>query len=277
MRLFALTAVTMLAFAANSILNRAAIAEAAMDPVIFALIRVLSGAVVLAALVALRGVFKAQPIDIYAVLGLVAYLLGFSFAYQDMDAGLGALILFGGVQITMFAGALRGGEAPGWPRWVGAGMALAGLAFLLWPSDAIHLTFNGFMPMSIAAIGWGVYSLIGRKSADPLAATCWNFIYATPFVALGLLFTETTAPPSAGGLWLAILSGAVTSGLGYALWYAVLPGLGATRAALAQLSVPVIAIGLGVVLLGEVLALQSLLSAGLVLVGITVGVFSKER
>lgn len=277
MRLFALTALTMLAFAANSILNRAALSGAGMDPVGFALIRVLSGAVVLAILVAMRGRFAIQRIDIAAVFGLVAYLLGFSFAYQDMDAGLGALILFGGVQITMFAGALRGGETPGWQRWLGAGMALSGLVFLLWPSDAIHLTFKGFLLMSLAATGWGIYSLIGRGSVDPLGATCWNFIYATPFVALALLFSDSAASLSIAGVLLAAVSGAVTSGLGYALWYAVLPKLGATRAGLAQLSVPVIAIGLGVILLGETLALQSLFSAGLVLSGIAVGVFSGRR
>ncbi len=288
MRLFALTALTMLAFAANSILNRAAIVDGGMDPVGFALIRVLSGAGALIVLVGLRRGARrgskgrapqknsVRRVDVVSVLSLVAYLLGFSFAYQSMDAGLGALILFGGVQMTMFAGAVLRQEPVGVGRWGGAAMALIGLIFLLWPSENLRLNVASALLMGVAALGWGIYSLAGQRRADPLASTCWNFIYAAPIVALGAGLATSGGVIVGPGLWLALLSGAVTSGMGYALWYAILPQLGASRGALAQLSVPVLAMAMGVGLLGESLAVQTVLSAAIVLVGIGVGVFVRK-
>ncbi len=271
MPVFALTTLVMLAFAANSLLNRAALLGGEMDPATFALIRVAAGAVTLLGMVALRNSLRVTRANWGAVSALTAYLLGFSFAYLTMDAGVGALILFGGVQVTMFAGAVYEGEPVPRRRWIGMFVSLLGLIMLLWPSGGLMISPLGFLLMSIAALGWGLYSLIGRGVSDPLSATAWNFTYAIPMVALGWGIAPGDVAVSHTGIWLAILSGAVTSGLGYALWYSVLPRLGASIGALAQLSVPVLAIGLGALLLGEGVAPKTLLAALLVLAGIWLG------
>lgn len=280
MPVFALTTLVMLAFAANSLLNRAALLGGEMDPASFALIRVMAGAVTLLGVVALRRRMRINRPDWGAVLALTAYLLGFSFAYLSMDAGVGALILFGGVQVTMFAGAVLAKENVPPARWIGMFVSLLGLILLLWPSEGLAISPMGFALMGLAAVGWGYYSLVGRGASDPLAATAWNFTYGVPLVALGWAVAPGDVAISSAGIWLAVLSGAVTSGLGYALWYNVLPRLGASVGALAQLSVPVLAIGLGALLLGEGVALKTLLSALLVLAGIWIGttqMFAPQR
>lgn len=281
MRLFLLTTLTMLAFAANSLLNRAALLGGGIDPASFVVLRVASGVVMLFVLLALRGGIARPAPDLWAVLGLTLYMVGFSYAYLSMDAGVGALILFAGVQVTMFMGAVRSGERPPLSRWGGAGAALGGLTLLLWPSEGVDMPVIGFALMSIAAFGWGVYSLIGRGVRDPLAATAWNFLYSFPLVAVVWIVAAlrdvdaVTLQPNA--IWLAICSGAITSGLGYALWYKALPQLGATRAALAQLSVPVIALGLGALWLGEELPWRVLVAAVIVLGGIALGLLPGRR
>lgn len=267
MRLFLLTALTMLAFAANSVLNRWAVGPGHIGAVEFAVIRLLAGAGMLAALVLWQRGGLAWPGRkgrVAGVAGLSAYLIGFSLAYRGLDAGTGALVLFGTVQVTMFAGALLSGEAVPARRWAGAGLALGGLAIIAAPATA------GMLPLALmagAGLGWGVYSLAGRGAVDPLAATAWNFLLSVPLVVpFGLL--SGVAAPDAVGVALAVVSGAVTSGLGYALWYAVLPRLGAARAAVAQLTVPVIAALGGAVLLAEVPDLRFWLAAALVLGGV---------
>ncbi|MFW5641741.1 MAG: DMT family transporter, partial [Roseicyclus sp.] len=211
-------------------------------------------------------------------LGLALYLVGFSVAYVSLDAGIGALILFGGVQVTMFAGAVLGGERLPARRWVGAGLALAGLAWLVWPAGAVALPPVATAAMLAAALGWGVYSLVGRHATDPLAETGANFVLAAPLCGLALLILPGSAAPWTGpGILLAILSGAVTSGLGYALWYAVLPRLGASVSGLVQLSVPIIATVGGVLILGEVLTLRSLGAGLLTLGGIAYGLGAFQR
>ncbi len=274
MKVFLLTALTMVAFAANSLLNRAALAEGDISPGSFALIRVAAGVAVLVCLVAARD--RALPRglrpDWGAVAGLTAYMLGFSYAYIQLDAGLGALILFGGVQITMFTGALLGGERPHVARWAGMVMALAGLGLLVWPDAAFDLPLGSAGLMAIAAIGWGVYSLIGRGVEDPLAATASNFVFTLPLALLAPLVIGGLTDASARGVMLAVVSGGVTSALGYALWYSLLPKLGATRAALSQLSAPVIALVAGALFLGEIVALKSILASALILGGIALGV-----
>ncbi len=269
MRLFLLVALTMLAFAGNSVLNRWAVGPGHIGAVEFASLRLLAGAVVLAALVLWNRQGLAWPGRqgrLAGVLGLSAYLLGFSLAYRGLDAGTGALVLFGMVQVTMFAGALWSGEAVPLRRWAGAGVALCGLALIAAPGGA-SLTLGPFAMMALAGVGWGIYSLAGRGATDPLAATAWNFLLAVPIV-LPLGLVAGFARPDATGVWLALLSGAVTSGLGYALWYAVLPRLGAARAAVAQLSVPVLAALGGAALLAEVPGLRFWLASGLVLGGV---------
>lgn len=270
-RLLLLTALVMTAFAANSVLNRMAVGPGLIDPLVFAALRVLAGAGVLALLATLRGGWRiAGPGRSAGVFGLSLYLLGFSLAYLALDAGTGALILFGTVQVTMFAGALIGGEAVPPRRWAGAALALAGLALLVAPGVGAAPPAGAALAMVAAGVGWGVYSLAGRGAGDPLGATAANFLLSVPVVAgLALLLSGAAlAAASAEGVALAILSGAVTSGLGYALWYAVLPSLGAARGAVAQLTVPVIAATGGAALLAEPLGLRFALAAALVLGGV---------
>jgi drug/metabolite transporter (DMT)-like permease len=267
MRLFLLTALTMLAFAGNSVLNRWAVGPGHIGAVEFAVIRLVAGAAMLAVLVLWQRGGLGWPGwrgRGAGVLGLSAYLLGFSLAYRGIDAGTGALVLFGTVQVTMFAGALISREAVPIRRWAGAGLALGGLALIAAPGEAAVLPLA---LMVAAGVGWGIYSLAGRGAADPLAATAWNFILSVPLV-LPLGLAAGMAVPGAQGVLLAVVSGAVTSGLGYALWYALLPRLGAARAAVAQLTVPVIAALGGAVLLAELPGLRFWLASLLVLGGV---------
>ncbi|WP_171133275.1 MULTISPECIES: DMT family transporter [unclassified Ruegeria] len=274
MQLFLLTALTMCAFASNSILNRLAVESGASDPAGFAVIRVLSGALVLAALVVLRSghLTLRNRRRIAGAGSLSLYMIGFSLAYLTLDAGLGALILFGVVQITMFAVTSVTGAAPTMRQVSGAAIALLGLAFVLWPSGDVRVDPIGAMLMLSAGVGWAIYSLVGRSEPDALAGSAANFIVALPVTALALIPLGGNWDMSAAGYALAALSGGVTSGLGYALWYRVLPQLAATTAAVVQLSVPIIAIVAGVVLLGEAASLRLILGAALVLGGIALAV-----
>lgn len=271
MRLFLLTALAMCAFAANSVLNRTAVGRGLIDPVSFAVVRLVAGAAMLAVLMAVRArgvVWPGWQGRLAGVGGLLVYLFGFSLAYVRLDTGAGALILFGVVQVTMFAGALLSGDrVPPW-RWAGAGLAFAGLAVLLWPGAGAVLSLPHGLAMAAAGVGWGVYSLAGRGARDAVAATAWNFGLAVPVVAVGLLVAQVPIGGAPLGLGLAVVSGAVTSGLGYALWYGVVPTLGAGRAAVAQLTVPVLAAVAGVVVLGEAVGLRLLLAGVCVLSGV---------
>jgi drug/metabolite transporter (DMT)-like permease len=269
MRLLLLTTLTMLAFAANSVLNRWAVGPGHIGAVEFACLRLVAGAVTLAALVLWqrRGLaWPGRQGRLVGVLGLSAYLVGFSLAYRGLDAGTGALVLFGMVQVTMFAGALLSREAVPARRWAGAALALGGLALIAAPGGT-GLAFAPLLMMALAGVGWGLYSLAGRGARDPLAATAWNFVLAVP-VVLPLGLVAGFDRPDATGVWLAVVSGAVTSGLGYALWYAVLPTLGAARAAVAQLSVPVLAALGGAALLAEMPGLRFWLASTFVLGGV---------
>ena len=274
MRLFLLTALAMLAFAANSVLNRMAVGAGQIDPVVFAAVRLAAGAAMLALLLALRQgvVWPGWRGRLPGVAGLLVYLFGFSAAYLALDAGTGALILFGVVQVTMFAGAFLAREAVPWQRMAGAGLALAGLAVLLAPAGG---ALGPELLMAAAGVGWGIYSLAGRGQSDALAATGWNFLLALPFGLVVLLLWPGTW--SAGGAGLAVLSGAVTSGLGYALWYRVVPKLGAGRAAVAQLAVPLLASGGGMLLLAEGPGPWFWPASALVLGGVGLGLLRAAR
>lgn len=268
MKLALLTALTMVAFAANSVLNRAAVGSGSIDPASFALIRVTAGIVTLCMVLSVRG--KSLPLfrraRVLGAVSLAAYMAGFSLSYVVLDAGLGALILFGVVQITMFGwGALRG-AAPTPRQLVGAGVAFAGLLLVLWPGPGSHTDPAGAVMMVMAGLGWAAYTISGRSEPDPLPATAANFLLCLPVLALFLIGPDMHA--GAFGIGLAVLSGAVTSGLGYALWYAVLPRLAQATAAVVQLSVPVIAIVAGVVFLGEPVSVVLGIAAVLVLGGI---------
>ncbi len=267
MRLFVMTGLAMLAFAANSVLNRMAVGAGLMDPVVFAVLRLVSGAVVLGVLLTLRRgvVWPGWRGRVPGVAGLLIYLFGFSVAYLSLDAGTGALILFGVVQITMFAGAWAAGEAVPARRILGAVLALVGLAVLLAPQGGAVLPQ---VAMALAGVGWGVYSLAGRGQRDALAATAWNFILAVPVGLIVLL--ALPGHWTAAGVALAMVSGGITSALGYALWYAVVPRLGAARAAVTQLTVPLIAAAGGAVMLTELPGAGFWVACGLVLGGVAV-------
>ncbi len=284
MHLVLLTSLTMFVFAANSILNRVALTAGDIDAISFGVVRLLAGAIMLASLVWLRDrkLSLGGTGRLVGVSSLLVYIFGFSVAYQSLDAGLGALILFGMVQITMFAGALLGGERPSPQRWTGALLAFGGLAWLLLPGQAFAPSVWHAMSMAAAGIGWGFYSLNGRRLSDALGATAANFGIAAViavFLALGLSGITgdtgiTTA--SAFGLTMAVVSGAVTSGLGYALWYTVLPQLRGSTAAVAQLTVPVIAMAGGALVLSEIVNLRLATAALLVLGGVLLAVTSRR-
>lgn len=245
-------AVALVCFAANSVLCRAALAEGAIGPASFTALRLVSGAVTLAALavVTRRGATAVASASWLSAAALFAYAAAFSFAYGALDAGTGALVLFGAVQATMFAGALIGGERPGLARWLGGAAAFSGLAWLAAPgASAPHPPSAALMAVSGAA--WGLFSLRGRKAGAPLPTMAAAFVLSAPagaalWAALGR--GEAVTPE---GALLAVASGALASGGGYAVWYAVLPRIEATMAAVAQLAVPLIALAGGIVFLGE--------------------------
>lgn len=276
MRVWWLTGLVMVSFAANSILNRLALGSTDTGPAAFAALRVASGALMLAILVLARNRGSdglLGPVRAVGPASLCVYVLGFSFAYVSLDAGVGALILFGGVQVTMFVGAILAREAIPPRRWVGAAVAFGGLAFLMWPAGGAAPSLVGATLMVAAAVGWGVYSLAGRGAEDPLRSTAANFLLAAPLALLVWAAVRDGATPA--GVALALVSGMITSGLGYALWYWVLPQLPATVAAVAQLVVPVIAVVGGIVLLGESLSLRLLVSCALVVGGVAFSVVGR--
>ena len=277
MRLALLTGATMIAFAANSVLNRMALAGGYIDATSFGVIRLVAGAVALALLVwALRGGLRLGGARRgMGVASLLIYFYGFSAAYTDLDAGLGALILFGVVQITMFGGSLVAHDVIPLRRWIGAALAFGGLAWLLWPGAGPQISLPHALLMALAGVGWGLYSLAGQRSADALMGTAANFILAAP-ICVAVAFLLPQAPDlqsvTTWGVVLAIICGAVTSGMGYAMWYAVLPQLPASVAAVAQLTVPVIAMAGGMAFLGEALTWQLVLASVLVLGSVLISV-----
>lgn len=271
MRIFLLTALTMLAFAANSVLNKLGVTDGGMEPLDFAMLRLWSGALMLLLLVWLRRKpTTSQTSETGSLIGtasLLVYVLGFSLAYATLEAGVGALILFGVVQLTMFMAAALTREHIPALQYVGCGVAFAGLVALLWPVGAEAPDLWGAILMAAAGVGWGVYTLVGRGAASPLLRTERNFRYAALF--MGVVAIGIGLPVGAPlGLMCAVASGALTSALGYALWYRVLPQLRTTIAATAQLTVPVIALGGGALFLGEELTLRFALSSLLVLGGV---------
>lgn len=249
-RLVLQTAAAMVAFAANSLLCRIALVGGWIDAPTFASVRIGSGALLLAWLV--RGTDRGAraPADRWAVLSLAAYLLPFTLAYLTLDAGTGALLLFGAAQLTMLGVGLYRGERCSWLGWTGVAAAAIGFVALLAPaSGGAH--FGGAALMTVAGVAWGAYSLRGRASRQPLVSTVQNFWYVLPWaLAINLLFAARVHA-SAQGLALAAASGMLASALGYIVWYAALPRLTAIAAGTVQLSVPVIAALGGVLVLDE--------------------------
>ncbi|MDF1764254.1 MAG: DMT family transporter [Oleibacter sp.] len=277
-----LTTLAMLAFAANSILCREALASGHIGASAFTLLRIVSGAVVLSLLLFInnrcdkqRGQWKLDGSWISAA-ALFAYAAGFSFAYLKLSTGTGALLLFGAVQITMIAFALWKGERLTLLQLAGATLAAAGLVWLMLPSVESPPLLAALIMVG-AGIAWGVYSLLGRGAKNPTEVTAGNFIRAVPFAFILFFMLGQQEHTSAMGVMYAIASGALASGLGYALWYAVLPLLTASTAATVQLSVPIIAALGGVVLLDEAMTLRFILASLAVLGGIALFVLNKRK
>jgi drug/metabolite transporter (DMT)-like permease len=279
-RTIALTSLAMLAFAANSLLCRLALQQQSIDAASFGSVRLVSGALVLSAIVRWRTgpAVKARS-DWLAATMLWLYVAAFSFAYITLPAGSGALILFGAVQLTMFTVGLAAGERFALLAWSGFVLAVGGLLYLVSPGLAAP-PLLGTLLMASAGIAWGVYSLRGRGAGEPVAATAGNFMRAAPLalVVSVLSFAFAGAPhANANGIALAIASGAMTSGLGYVLWYAALPRLSSLRAATVQLSVPPLAALGGVWWLSEALSMRLVLSSGAILGGIALVLASRAR
>ena len=279
MPLILFTALTLIAFAANSLINRGALIHELIGPGEFATLRVIFGGMTLFFLLVWRNkhIPKPQPIQIKGTVGLATYMIGFSYAYMSLNAGLGALILFGTVQVVMFVAAAFSGERLSIHRWFGSIVALVGLFVLFWPDKNINLPLDSLGLMLLAGWGWAVYSLEGRKVIDPLLTTTWNFIYVFPVTLLVLLITVDGLVVTGHGVFLAFISGAVMSGLGYVLWYWVLPQLDVTIAALSQLLVPVIALVLGSIFLQEIITQRATIAAILIVGGVAVGSAYKRQ
>ncbi|OFW98553.1 MAG: hypothetical protein A3D94_14205 [Alphaproteobacteria bacterium RIFCSPHIGHO2_12_FULL_66_14] len=270
-----LTTLAMLAFAGNSLFCRLALRDTGIDAASFTAIRLASGALILAALLMLRGQRPAAGGSWPMAAMLFAYAVCFSFAYRDLTAATGALLLFGAVQLTMMGYGLATGERVGGLRLVGLLLALGGLIWLLLPGLAAPPWLEAAL-MLAAGAAWGVYSLLGKGAGDPTAATGGNFLRSLPFAAVLMLAATTTGTVDRTGALYAILSGAVTSGLGYVLWYAALPMLRATSAATVQLSVPAIAALGGMVLLAEPITVHLLVASVAVLGGIALTIYRKD-
>jgi drug/metabolite transporter (DMT)-like permease len=272
-----LTVIAMAAFAANSLLCRYALAEGVSDPGIFAAIRIVSGAAVLA-MINSRSAKPTLRSGTWAGAGaLFVYAAAFSYAYTSLAAGVGALLLFGAVQITMVTAGLMRGERLCLLQWLGFALAVTGLGAMLAPNAASPPP-SGAALMVAAGIAWGLYSLLGRGAEDPLAVTAGNFALATPAAVLLLMFALLThGEISAYGALCAVTSGAIASGLGYTIWYSALRGLTPAQGASVQLSVPVLTAFSGALLLGEALSLRLVLVSVTILGGITLAIIGRRQ
>lgn len=277
-RTLALTALAMTAFAGNSLLCRIALKHTSLDAASFTSIRLLSGALVLW-LVARRWRSAQSGAGSWpSALALFAYAAGFSFAYVSLPAATGALLLFGAVQATMIGYGLWKGERFRPLQLAGLALAFGGIVGLLLPGLSAP-PLAGALLMLGAGVAWGVYSLRGKGAGDPTRVTAGNFLRAVPLalaLSLSMLILQGGASLDAAGVGYAVASGALTSGLGYALWYAVLPALKATTAATVQLSVPVIAALGGIAFLGEPVTLRLAMASAAILGGIALVVLQRQ-
>ena len=277
MKTFSYTVFALVAFAFNSILCRLALGAEAIDAASFTLIRLISGAVTLAAISLFfdRKESNEKRGNWFSAFFLFAYAVCFSFAYVNLTTGTGALVLFGSVQATMIFVALLKGERPKILEWLGLIFALGGLIYLVFPGLSSPPFFSSAL-MAIAGIAWGFYTLRGKGSTNPLADTTGNFVRAVPMVILLSLPFIYQIHLSPRGILLAVLSGAIASGIGYSVWYAALKFHTATRAAILQLSVPALAATGGVIFLAETVSLRLLLATILILGGISLAILGRK-
>jgi drug/metabolite transporter (DMT)-like permease len=261
------TILALMAFAANSVICRLALKDGAIDPGMFTSIRLSSGAIVLILLVFMskeRRQEKSKGSWISAGM-LFLYAAAFSYAYVSLETGIGALIIFGVVQITMITSSFISGYRMNGLEWLGIFLALGGFLYLLLPGASAP-SLSGFILMTLSGIGWGIYSLRGKNSKHPLVDTAYNFLRALPFLILLFYFLAQESNYSTKGILLALLSGIVTSGIGYTIWYAALKGLNSIQASIVQLLVPVLATIGGVIFVGELISFR-LMAASLMILG----------
>jgi drug/metabolite transporter (DMT)-like permease len=280
LKIIGLTGLAMLAFAANSVLARQALGGGEMDPAGFTAIRLLAGAATLALLVGFARAANWRQITSLGTwqqaAALFGYALAFSLAYVLLGAGMGALVLFVSVQFGMIARGLFAGDRPGALEWLGLVVALGAFVYLISPGLSAPDPL-GTVLMVISGLCWAAYSLLGRRSSRPLADAAGSFVRCVPFAIILLGLGLAWQVPSPAGVGLAIASGAITSGLGYAIWYAVLPLLTRTRAAIVQLSVPVIAAIIAVPVLGEAVTPRLLIASLVILGGIAIAILGAGR
>jgi drug/metabolite transporter (DMT)-like permease len=268
------TVLALIAFASNSVLCRVALRDGAIDPASFSTIRLAAGAVTLLFVTSFTGK-RALPGSWTSAVILFLYAVPFSFAYTRVTAGAGALILFGAVQLTMISAGLWRGDRPRPLQWFGLGLSLAGLVYLLLPGIGTPSLSGGAL-MGLAGCSWGMYSLRGRGTANPLAQTTSNFVRSVPLILAVSLLTTSQFHVERTGALFALVSGVVASGLGYVVWYVALRSLTATRAAVVQLAVPILAAAGGVTFLGEILSPRLVIASTMVLGGIGLALLNRE-
>ncbi|EOV5435220.1 TPA: DMT family transporter [Vibrio parahaemolyticus] len=280
MSTFLLTAITMLAFAANSLLCRLALVEGLIDAGSFTLVRLISGAITLIALLVVRGQWKTERptshFRFFAGVALFGYAALFSFAYLQLATGTGALLLFGAVQLTLLAIYWWQGERFQFLEIIGIGLSIVGFVWLMLPS-ATRPDISSALLMLISGVCWAAFTALGKQAPSPSSGITWGFIAAS---MIGILLSPLMLSSiylSLSGILLAITSGAIASGLGYTLWYQVMRKLSLLQAAVSQLSVPAIALLLGTVVLHEPLSLHTLLTSGIILGGIALVFLSRSK
>ena len=279
MKIFWATSLALIAFAANSVLCRLALGSGLIDAASFTTIRLLSGALMLYVLVTWQSIptiQRQQKGSWLAGLMLFVYALTFSYAYVSLDTGVGAMILFGTIQVSMIGFALWQGDKLKPMALLGLSIAIAGFVYLMLPGASAP-SWSGFMLMMVSGLAWSVYTLKGYGSTFPLADTAFNFIRTIPLVLLVLVFTWQGAVWDMSGVLLAVLSGAIASGLGYTLWYMALKGLGTMQTAVLQLLVPVIAALGGVIFVSETLTMRLMIAAALILGGTLLLVLQRDK
>jgi|TARA_B110000037_G_scaffold167679_1_gene189931 drug/metabolite transporter (DMT)-like permease len=271
MKIFILTSLALIAFAANSVLCRLALGNNVIDASSFTIIRLLAGAIVLFCIV-LFSKGKTSTTSKGSLLSsfmLFLYAITFSFAYLSLDTGTGALILFGAVQITIIIHTLLSGNKLRPLEWLGVIISFLGFIYLISPGVSSP-SIIGFILMTIAGISWGIYTIKGQTSKNPLRDTTYNFIKTLPFITILYIATMTQSNYSTEGILLAVIAGGVTSGIGYTIWYMAIRGLSSIQSAVLQLLVPVIAAFSGVIFISEIITVRLTVSSILILGGVLI-------
>ena len=278
MNVVIITAFTLIAFAANSLLCRMALGGHLIDPVSFTTIRLVSGALALILIIRLSGQSNQpqQKGSWGSGLALFAYAAAFSLAYLSLSTGMGALILFGSVQVTMISVALKSGEKLGPVQWVGLAAAISGFIYLVMPGISAPDPLGALL-MCIAGIAWGVYSIRGKGVSTPVVMTAGNFARSAPMAIIASAIAFSSVHLDLFGVLLALISGVITSGLGYVLWYKALRSLTTAQASAVQLMVPVIAAFGGVAFLSEQVSLRLIFGSALILGGVALAIIKVRQ